>query len=352
MATQIRSWHPGDAANTYVRMILSDVGRLAGGLSEAEWDHTREYFDGRCAYTGRELGPEDVVREHAVPINRTQCGVHAYGNVLPSSMEANAKKGGMHYVEFMKTVVKDVGRLRKIERFVAETGYGERIAAFGDLRKYCDLQYRQILSLAEANQAYLRTFVEDEVPGHGQERGRPGRTVAPGSATLPIRLEPADVEEFKTRLLATKQGWVVTYYSNGTVESKPWDASRMSTDSNVMQNLRSRPLYRNPIWRDRGIVGVLATVFAAFPVRLDNTRYEEGFFDLPRDADRFVGRTAAMELTLGEGTSITGMMRGGEPDGIRRVHGGAMLRDWFRDNYPCGGVVVVRAVSPQHLALG
>ena len=55
MARQIRSWNPGDAANAYVRMILSDIGRLVGGLSEAEWDGTLEFFGGRCAYTGRQL---------------------------------------------------------------------------------------------------------------------------------------------------------------------------------------------------------------------------------------------------------------------------------------------------------
>ena len=355
MARQIRSWNPGDAANAYVRMILSDIGRLVGGLSEAEWDGTLEFFGGRCAYTGRQLTSRDVVREHAVPINRTHCGVHAYGNVLPSSMEANAKKGGMHYVEFMETVVKDVIRLRNIERFVAETGYQERIAAFGDLRQYCDLQYRQILALAEVNKAYLRSFVEDEVAGRDQDHGHPARSLAAGVArsTLRIRLEPVDIQEFKTRLLETKKGWVVTYYSNGTVELRPWDASRMSGDSNVMQNLRSRPLYRNPTWRERGIERVLATVFPAFLVKLGTAYYEKGFFNVPRDADRFIGQTGSLELTLGEGKSIEALVRRNEnPNGTARIHGRAALRDWFQANYPREGVVVVRAISPQHLTLG
>lgn len=354
MGTQVRRWNAGDAANAYVRMILSDVGRLVGGLSDAEWGRTREFFDGQCAYTGRPLGSRDAVREHAVPINRTHCGVHAYGNVLPSSMEANAQKGGTHYVEFMQTVVKDVGRLRQIERFVAETAYQERIAAFGDLRQYCDLQYRQILSLADVNKAYLRSFVEDEVAGHGQD-GHAARGVSAGTAatTLRIRLEPADSQVFKTRLLETKQGWVVTHFSNGTVELKPWDASRMSADSNVMQNLRSRPLYRNPTWRERGIERVLATVFPAFLVKLGATYYEKGFFNVPRDADCFVGQEGSLELTLGEGKSIEGLIRRCEnPNGTARIHGRAALRDWFQANYPRGGVVVVRAISPQNLALG
>ena len=104
MARQIRSWSPGDAANAYVRMLLSEVGRLVGGLTDEQWAQTRAFFDGRCAYTGVQLPDRDVVREHAVPINRAHCGVHAYGNVLPSSKSANDAKGAMHYREYMETV--------------------------------------------------------------------------------------------------------------------------------------------------------------------------------------------------------------------------------------------------------
>ena len=54
MTQQTRRWNPGDAANVFVRVILSDAGTMLGGLTESEWRKTLEWFDGRCAYTGEE----------------------------------------------------------------------------------------------------------------------------------------------------------------------------------------------------------------------------------------------------------------------------------------------------------
>ena len=63
MTQQTRRWNPGDAAHVFVRVILSDAGTMLGGLTEDEWWKTLEWFDGRCAYTGEELGtrPETTI---------------------------------------------------------------------------------------------------------------------------------------------------------------------------------------------------------------------------------------------------------------------------------------------------
>ena len=37
MARQTRKWNPGDAANTFIRVILSDAGTILGGITEDEW---------------------------------------------------------------------------------------------------------------------------------------------------------------------------------------------------------------------------------------------------------------------------------------------------------------------------
>ena len=85
----------------FVRVVLSDAGELLGGLSEDEWCQTLDFFNHRCAYTGEKLGA-DGVRDHAVPVNRTHCGLHLYGNVLPTTRAANSEKGGQHWREFVK----------------------------------------------------------------------------------------------------------------------------------------------------------------------------------------------------------------------------------------------------------
>ena len=73
---------------------------------------------------------------------------------------------------------------------------------------------------------------------------------------LPITLEPSDPDIFKQELLTSKQAIIETSYSDGRIESRPWNASRFSITSNVFGNLRSRPEYRSGNWQSRGIVKV------------------------------------------------------------------------------------------------
>ena len=92
MAQQVRKWNPGDAANAFVRVILSDAGAKLGGLTEWEWERTLDWFEERCAYTREALLNGRSERDHAIPMNRTHCGIHLYGNVLPVSTNANRQK--------------------------------------------------------------------------------------------------------------------------------------------------------------------------------------------------------------------------------------------------------------------
>ena len=119
MVQQAKKLNPGDAANAFVRVILSDAGAMLGGLTETEWVQTLDWFGGRCAYTDEALVDGRTDRDHAVPMNRTHCGLHLYGNVLPTTREANQQKAGKHYRDF----VEDPDRLKRIESFVKESGY-------------------------------------------------------------------------------------------------------------------------------------------------------------------------------------------------------------------------------------
>lgn len=73
---------------------------------------------------------------------------------------------------------------------------------------------------------------------------------------LPITLEPANLDKFKEELLLTKQATIETFFSDGRIEQKPWNASRFSDSSNVFGNLRSRPEFRSGNWQDKGIIKV------------------------------------------------------------------------------------------------
>ena len=55
MVQQTRKWNPGDAANAFVRVILSDAGTMLSGMNEDELQKTLDWFGGRCAYTDEDL---------------------------------------------------------------------------------------------------------------------------------------------------------------------------------------------------------------------------------------------------------------------------------------------------------
>ena len=357
MAKQVRSWNPGDAANAFVRVVLSEVGRIAGGLSDEQWTFTRDYFGGRCAYSGQPLSNSEAVREHAVPINREHCGVHAYGNVLPSSKAANDAKGRSHYRDYMTTVVKDRERLERIERFVDESGYADRIAPFGDLRRYCEQQYRVIVALGEVNRGYLRSFVAEEGSAvlaksdDRLEKNAKGFEVD-GSRTLPIQMDPSGTA-FREQLVANKQAWLSIYYGDGRIQSRRWDASRISPQSNIIANLRSRPDFRNPKWRELGITQVLVTIDPVFILTLEASYYGKGFFNVPIEYDRYVGEGGSMELILGGASAVAGRInRTANQNGTARISGGAELRDWFKESYSGADDVPVRLRSPHRMLLG
>ena len=53
-------------------------------------------------------------------------------------------------------------------------------------------------------------------------------------------------------------------YADGRVEQQTWHANRMSADSNVIGNLRSRPAFRAGAWQQNGISSVEVSVPGTF----------------------------------------------------------------------------------------
>lgn len=73
---------------------------------------------------------------------------------------------------------------------------------------------------------------------------------------LPITLDPPQPAEFKRQLLAQRRAEIVTYFGDGRIERRPWDASRFLESSNVLGNLRSRPEFRQGAWQAAGVCKV------------------------------------------------------------------------------------------------
>lgn len=249
MAQQTRRWNPSDAANAFVRVILSDAGAKLGGLTEQEWARTLNWFDGRCAYTGEALLNDRTQRDHAIAMNRTHCGLHLYGNVLPATTEANSQKAGKHYRDF----VEDPDRLAQIEAFVRESAYWDRVSVFGDLQRYCEAQYRAIDALCRVNRKYLASLLSEDSEGGAGPEPQEGDT-------LPITFDPPLPEAFKEALLRERRAWIAEVHRDGRRIEHRWEARNMSESSNVIGNLRSRPRYRKGAWQREGIQSLIVSI--------------------------------------------------------------------------------------------
>lgn len=259
MTQQTRRWNPGDAANVFVRVILSDAGATLGGLSETEWDKTLKWFGGRCAYTDDELVDGQMDRDHAIPMNRIHCGLHLYGNVLPVTKDANRRKAGEHYRDF----VEDPDRLERIESFIRASDYWERASVLGDLQRYCEAQYRSIDALCRVNRQYLASLLPedlDDEPGSDPEPPDSPPAIGQEVDTLPITLNPTTAKAFKEALLRKREAWIVEIRRDGQKVERRWNASNMSEASNVVGNLRSRPRYRRGAWKRLGIRSLTVSV--------------------------------------------------------------------------------------------
>jgi hypothetical protein len=85
-------------------------------------------------------------------------------------------------------------------------------------------------------------------------------TISEIDSVLPIELIPNKNEVFLKTLLKTKRATITTFFKNGTKESKIWKAERMTANSDVIGNLRSRVEYRNGNWQMANIVKVVVEV--------------------------------------------------------------------------------------------
>ena len=129
MAGKARS----DIANTAVRIFLQDFGAeydLARGLPKYQkarhLPEIAEFFDGRCCYCGREFGLGNApVQDHLVPLNRTDLGLHAWGNIVASCASCNAYKQGKpwHEVVAAKAGPAAAERYTRISEFVSRYRY-------------------------------------------------------------------------------------------------------------------------------------------------------------------------------------------------------------------------------------
>ena len=98
----------------------------------------------------------------------------------------------------------------------------------------------------------------------------------------------------------------------------------------------------------------MSSLRPVFPLVLQRTYYAQGFFNVKRDYDRYVGAEGDVELLLhppGQ-VVVARINRSANRNGTARVIGGALLRDWFREHHVEGAVVPVRFESTLRMTIG
>ena len=86
-----------DSANTMVRAFLTKIGEsylnhsfnTGSGKGKEIWQNIKDKFENKCAFCGEEFN--ELTIEHLIMFNRTECGLHHPGNVVPSCKSCNKR---------------------------------------------------------------------------------------------------------------------------------------------------------------------------------------------------------------------------------------------------------------------
>ena len=142
-----------DIANTALRIFLQQMGaaydteRGFAPYGTKDFAEVRAFFGERCCYCGDDLQPNRVAQDHLVPMNKTSLGLHAWGNVVPSCQDCNARKQGSEWHAYLVARAKTdaAERYERVTQFVAHYKYSPDP---GDLRDTAEELYDEVGSIA------------------------------------------------------------------------------------------------------------------------------------------------------------------------------------------------------------
>lgn len=262
--------YPGDVANAYVRCLLADIGAELGGFSPEDWKRTLEYFDYKCAYTGNPVTFENAVMDHVIPHNRENCGLHVFGNIIPSTDEANSAKSSKDYAEFLLSddnVLKDLSlkdrqdKIEKIRSFL-DKEYMDKHKLIADLGVSLLDEYQEIKRMCETKKGYFQSKLSSSKLNKSEELFVNKATLLNEEETLSIEFDPPSLIEFKKELLKNKVAYITEYYFDNNKEplTKKWVADSLTEKSNIIGNIRSRREYRKNEFVKNGIERLRVTI--------------------------------------------------------------------------------------------
>jgi hypothetical protein len=143
-----------DIANTALRIFLQEMGvaydEERGREPYKRAKHFAEvqaFFGGRCCYCGVEFASDTpAVEDHLVPMNKSDLGLHAWGNIVAACQRCNAKKQRKDWRDFIieRAGVAAPERHAKMREFLEEYDYKPTF----ELREVAEELYEEVGSIA------------------------------------------------------------------------------------------------------------------------------------------------------------------------------------------------------------
>jgi hypothetical protein len=125
-----------DIANTSVRIFLHEMGVAYDEERGKEpykkpkhFQQVQDFFGNPCCYCGVEFSTTEApVEDHLIPTNKTDLGLHAWGNIVPACRECNAKKQGGDWRDFIieRAGVDAAERHARMREFISAQGYAPK----------------------------------------------------------------------------------------------------------------------------------------------------------------------------------------------------------------------------------
>jgi hypothetical protein len=143
-----------DIANTALRIFLQEMGAAYDeerGLTPyrggKDFDVIKSFFGNRCCYCDIDFATAGAAaQDHLIPMNKTNLGLHAWGNIVPACPPCNAKKQGSDWRDF---IIERAGahaseRHTRVREFLNQYSYRPSL----DLSSIAEELYEEVGSIA------------------------------------------------------------------------------------------------------------------------------------------------------------------------------------------------------------
>ena len=170
-----------DSANTSVRAFLTKVGEYylgrtfntGSGWGKQKWLEIKEVFGNSCAYCGINNVPLQI--EHLEMFNKSQCGLHHPGNIMPACKNCNSSRDrNSTWSEHLDTICSNNGenylikqRLRKIDKHIEDSEYPKLTQEqFSAVKVIAESLYKNVKTEGEKSLEMYKKLLENFIDSH------------------------------------------------------------------------------------------------------------------------------------------------------------------------------------------